>query len=55
MNKYAIIDYINNSAYTYNNDIEMGFALDMILDNLDRYELDYKVTRYNFGKVYVIR
>lgn len=53
--KYAIIDYIENDYYYYSDDIEMGFALDRILDGYERYELPLNIIRYNNGKVYVIK
>lgn len=53
--KYVIIDYIENDYYYYSDDIEMGFALDRILDGYERYELPLNIIRYNNGKVYVIK
>ena len=50
LNLYAIIDYVGDQCYTYTDDIEMGYHLDMILDHYDRYELSYYYEKYNKGK-----
>lgn len=55
LNKYAIIDYVGDWCGNYSDDIEMGFALDRILDGYYRYELPIVVDSYNNGKVYVIK
>lgn len=53
--KYIIIDVIENKYYSYSNEIEMGFALDMILKERDRLEIPYKIHKYNHGNVLSIR
>jgi hypothetical protein len=55
LNLYAIIDYVGDQCYSYTDDIEMGYHLDMILDHYDRYELPYYYEKYNNGRVYVIK
>ena len=55
LNKYVIIDYVGNDYYYYQDDIDLGFALDRIMDGYTRYELPLKVYSYNNGKVYVIK
>ena len=53
--KYLIIDVMENKYYSYSDEIEMGFALDMILDERDRLEIPYVLHRYNNSKVISIR
>ena len=55
LRKYVIISYVDNDWYYYENDIELGFALDRILDGYIRYNLPLVVKSYNNGKVYVIK
>lgn len=55
LNKYVIIDYVGNDYYYYQDDIDLGFALDRIMDGYIRYELPLKVYSYNNNKVYVIK
>ena len=55
LNKYVIIDYVGNDYYYYQDDIDLGFALDRIMDGYIRYELPLVVKSYNNGKVYVIK
>ena len=52
---FAIINYIDNDFYYYNDEIEMGFALDQMLDGYYRYELPLEVKKYNYGKIIVIK
>lgn len=53
--KYGIINYITNKVISCYDDIELGFTLDRVLDELDRYELEYKLYKYNFSKIIVIK
>ena len=53
--KYIIIDVMQGQYYTYTNNIEMGFALDMILSERDNLEIPYKLVMYNNGNVIAIR
>jgi len=55
MRKYVIIDFVGNDWYYYNDDIDLGFALDRVIDGYQRYNLPLEVTSYNNGKVYVIK
>jgi len=55
LKKYLVIDYVADDWYYYNDDIELGFALDRILDTYTYYDLPTKVYSYNYGKVYVIK
>lgn len=55
LKKYLVIDYVADDWYYYNDDIELGFALDRILDTYAYYDLPTKVYSYNYGKVYVIK
>jgi len=55
MNKYIIIDRMEHNIYRYRDEIELGFALDMLLAPRDRLEIPYKLTYYNNGKVISIR
>lgn len=53
--KYVIIDMQEGEYYYCSNDIILGFKLDMILEERDNLEINYKTTNYNNGKVVVIR
>ena len=53
--KYIIIDMMEKKTYSYVTDIEMGFSLDMILEERERLEIPYKLDSFNFGKVLVIK
>ena len=53
--KYCIIDVMEREIYFFQDDIEMGFALDSITSQRDRLEIPYKVHYYNNGKVLSIR
>ena len=54
LNKYVIIDKMENEIYYFNDEIDMGFSLDNIVDYRDRINIDYHYRYYNFGKVIVI-
>ena len=53
--KYIIIDVMEGKYYSYSDEIEMGFSLDMILDERDKLEIPYVLHKYNNGKVISIR
>lgn len=53
--KYVIIDTMEHEYYMYNDEIEMGFSLDNILEERDRLEIPYRIVRYNNGNVVVIK
>ena len=55
LNKYVIIDCVENDYCYYSDDIKLGFALDSVLDKYIRYEIPIRVCSYNNGKVYVIK
>lgn len=55
LKKYLVIDYVADDWYYYNDDIELGFALDRIMDTYIYYDLPIRVYSYNYGKVYVIK
>lgn len=53
--KYIIIDTMENKYYTYLDSIEMGFSLDILLQERDRLEIPYKLVKYNNGNVIAIK
>jgi hypothetical protein len=55
MNKYFVIDRMEGITYSYRDEIEMGFALDILLSTRDILEIPYKIIYYNNGKVISIR
>lgn len=52
---FIIINQWNKTISYYDNEIQMGFSLDYMTDYLDRLELNYKIRRYNNGRVISIR
>ena len=55
MENYIIIDVMEHNIYFFTDRIEMGFALDNILQKRDDLEILYKLISYNYGKVISIR
>ena len=55
MNKYVVIDVMEQEVYYFSDSIEMGFSIDSITSERDRLEIPYKMRYYNNGKVVVIR
>ncbi len=55
MKNYIVIDVMEHEIYRFSNEIEMGMALDGILEYRDRIEIPYKLVNYNFGKIIAIR
>lgn len=55
LNKFVIIDVMEQQYYYYNDSITQGFALDEVLEKRNRYEIPYKIDYYNNGKVVVIK
>lgn len=55
MKNYIIIDVMEHNIYFFTDRIEMGFALDNILQKRDDLEIPYKLISYNYGKVISIR
>lgn len=55
MKDYIVIDVMEHEIYRFSNEIEMGMALDGILDYRDRIEIPYKIVKYNFGRIISIR
>ena len=55
MNKYFVIDRMENKIYSYRDEIEMGFALDELLSNRDRLEIPYRLVSFNNGRIISIR
>lgn len=55
MENYIIIDVMEHNIYFFTDYIEMGFALDRILQKRDDLEILYKLISYNYGKVISIR
>lgn len=55
MENYIIIDVMEHNIYFFTDHIEMGFALDSILQKRDDLEIPYKLISYNYGKVISIR
>ena len=55
MKDYIVIDVMEHEIYRFSNEIEMGMALDGILDYCDRIEIPYKIVKYNFGRIISIR
>lgn len=57
MKKYIIIDKINNNINYYNNEMEQGFSLDIITNDIEyKYPfLNIKINYYNNGDIIVIR
>lgn len=53
--RYMIIDTMEHKIYRYSTDIEMGFAIDMVLEERDRLEIPYRLVYYNNGRVISIR
>lgn len=52
---YIIIDRVSNEVLYFNDKIDLGFGLDNILINYDRYDLKLKVSYYNNYNVVSIR
>ena len=52
---YIIIDKVNNNILYYNNEIDLGFGLDNILESYYRYDLKLKINYYNNYNVASIR
>jgi hypothetical protein len=52
---YIVIDVMEHNIYHYQDEIEMGFKLDMITAFRDRFNIPYKITYYNNGKIISIR
>lgn len=55
LNKFVIIDVMEQQYYYYNDSITQGFALDEVLEQRNRYEIPYKIEYYNNGKVIIIK
>jgi hypothetical protein len=55
MNKYIIIDAMENKTYRYDSPIVMGYHLDCILETRNNLEIPYKLTYYNNYKIISIR
>lgn len=55
MENYIIIDVMEHNIYFFTDRIEMGFALDRILQKRDDLEIPCKLISYNYGKVISIR
>ena len=55
MNKYFVIDRMENKIYSYRDEIKMGFALDELLSNRDRLEIPYRLVSFNNGRIISIR
>lgn len=53
--KYIIIDVMEHKYYYYQDEIEMGFSLDMLLEERNRLEIPYRLISHNNGRVMVIR
>lgn len=52
---FIIINQWTKTISYYDNEIQMGFSLDYIIDHLERLELDYKIRSYNNGRVIAVR